>query len=236
MACYYKPADILYSDMNHLLVAVPLALGVNFFGLTNAIDNVRHGNNMQRQSEHDALSKVFNRNGGIIRIERCMTNLRGGTFFILDIDHFKHVNDTYGHEQGDQVIKAMAKMLQNSFRATDVVMRFGGDEFCVYSPDMVDVDFVEQKLKEMLASARMVPQNKEENEFCTISIGCIINDGWYPDFKTIFAAADKLLYKAKENGRDQYKYSSRSYKGSAEEAEYLQRLKDKAQLEEDKQS
>lgn len=105
MAAYYKPADIFASDLNHMIVAIPLCMGVNFFSLTSQIENVRHGTNMQRQSEHDPLTKIFNRNGGIIRIERCMTNMRGGTFIFLDVDHFKHINDTYGHEQGDVVLK-----------------------------------------------------------------------------------------------------------------------------------
>lgn len=224
-AYYYKPADIFITDMTHLVVVIPLAIGINFFCLTNMIENVRHGTDMERQSEHDALTRVYNRNGGINRIERCMTNLRGGTFFFMDIDHFKHINDAFGHEQGDEVLKAFAKMLQESFRATDIVMRFGGDEFAVYSPDMVDADFVEQKLKELLASARLIPQNQEETEFCTISVGCIINDGWYPDFRTIMASADKLLYKSKNEGRDRYHYSSRSFKGSEMEAEHLRELR-----------
>lgn len=235
MAAYYKLADIFASDLNHMIVAIPLCMGVNFFSLTSQIENVRHGTNMQRQSEHDPLTKIFNRNGGIIRIERCMTNMRGGTFIFLDVDHFKHINDTYGHEQGDVVLKNIAKMLQDSFRASDIVMRFGGDEFCVYCPDLLDSDFVKQKLQELLASARLIPENQEENEFCTISIGCIINDGWYPDFKTIMASADKLLYKSKNNGRDQFHYSGKSYKGSKEEAENLQRMRDQAAAESKKQ-
>ena len=166
------------------------------------------------RADHDALTGIYNRRGGEHLISNYVANGVTGAFMLVDIDNFKHINDDYGHAAGDETLKAIAVALQKNFRETDVVMRMGGDEFIVYAVGMADIHFVTERLERTKASLHMIhPDMSDEGEYVTASIGCVINLGSYPDYDSLSAAADKLLYLVKEEGKDNYKVSSIEYKG-----------------------
>jgi diguanylate cyclase (GGDEF)-like protein len=136
-----------------------------------------------------------------------------GAFAIIDVDDFKHVNDTYGHAAGDEVLKKVAATLQTSFRESDVVMRMGGDEFVVYAVGMADIRNVEGKLEQLKAQMHKIILDDQGRDYVTTSVGCIINLGSYPDYEAISQEADKLLYSVKIEGKDNFKCSDKEYKG-----------------------
>ena len=103
--------------------------------------------------------------------------------------------------------------LQAAFRETDVVMRMGGDEFIVYAINMADINHVENKLRDLIRSVHMVITDEEKHEFITVSIGCIINLGSYPNYEALSSAADKLLYSVKGSGKDSFLCSDMDYAG-----------------------
>jgi diguanylate cyclase len=121
---------------------------------------------------------------------------------ILDIDFFKKINDTYGHDGGDCVLSQLAEILIESVRAGDFIFRLGGEEFLI-----VIADVKPNIIYNIAESIRTNVSNKEflltDNRTLkvTVSIGTAIHDG-HPDFNRTIKLADTALYQAKQNGRN----------------------------------
>ena len=155
--------------------------------------------------ERDSLTGLLNHSNlkeqlirEVLRANRASSNL---CFAMIDLDHFKRVNDTYGHLTGDKVLKSLSRILQERLRRTDIIGRYGGEEFGVIllniepEPAMRILD----EIRENFSHIRHQAENDEF--FVTFSCGV----AGYPDFKgadNITAAADKALYRAKETGRN----------------------------------
>ncbi|MFN8369860.1 MAG: sensor domain-containing diguanylate cyclase [Bacteriovoracaceae bacterium] len=130
---------------------------------------------------------------------------------ILDVDHFKKFNDTYGHQQGDEVLRFVARALEKSVRDSDFVARYGGEEFVAILPevDIPSAQIVCERIRTNIANEK-VPKLDEKGVFLSVhvSVGCVLISkedlkSWEgPDFKMFVEAADKNLYKCKENGRN----------------------------------
>ncbi len=120
---------------------------------------------------------------------------------MIDIDHFKQVNDTYGHDVGDEVIKLLASTIKDNIKGRDIVARFGGEEFCVVlkdiSPDPALMFF--ESLKEKVASLR-IKVNEEKQISFTISIG--VATSYHDSLEEMIQHSDQLLYDAKRSGRN----------------------------------
>jgi diguanylate cyclase (GGDEF)-like protein len=125
------------------------------------------------------------------------------SLILFDIDHFKSVNDTYGHSAGDNVLKRLAKRVQANIRETDIFARWGGEEFVILAPGLF--------IMEAVQFAEKLRRNIEELDFTkpqkiTLSFGvAAFKKG---DSSTILInRADEALYRAKENGRNQVQHS-----------------------------
>jgi diguanylate cyclase (GGDEF)-like protein len=116
---------------------------------------------------------------------------------IMDIDYFKHINDTYGHLRGDEVLKEVASAMAASVRDQDLVARYGGEEFAVVLPDCASEGAlaVVERVRAAVASAGTVAK-------VTISVGIATLEGEGSDGERLMAAADEALYAAKHSGRD----------------------------------
>jgi diguanylate cyclase (GGDEF)-like protein/PAS domain S-box-containing protein len=130
--------------------------------------------------------------------------------FVIDLDHFKRLNDSLGHTSGDQLLVEAARRLSRSVRSTDVVARVGGDEFVVVMPDITTVEDVEQCAANLVA--RMTPEISIEEHLVqlTASVGVCIYPDFAADAKHLLKRADSAMYVAKENGRNQYQIFSES--------------------------
>jgi len=119
------------------------------------------------------------------------------TLMILDLDHFKQLNDKFGHEEGNKCLKRISEILKNSFRTTDTIARFGGDEFEILLPDATT------EKSEQIAKALIEVINKEN---FPLRISGTVGIATYPthafDSQTLFLAADQALYVGKKNGRN----------------------------------
>ncbi|WP_455211455.1 diguanylate cyclase [Kaarinaea lacus] len=158
-----------------------------------------------QQAIHDTLTGVFNRLAYEERIEQEFARWKRYhqplVLLIFDIDHFKRINDTYGHKAGDKALKLIAKTLQKNLRESDFLARFGGEEFIVLMPqtELSAAIGAANKLREAVQANQFHYQQKRVH--ITISCGA----SQFKDEDTIdsaFQRADQALYKAKQNGRN----------------------------------
>ncbi|MBZ9540225.1 GGDEF domain-containing protein [Modicisalibacter tunisiensis] len=158
---------------------------------------------------HDSLTGVHNRRCLDEKLEEYrqlfLRTDRGFALLLLDVDHFKPINDTYGHATGDDVLVKLAQMIQLNTRATDFVARYGGEEFAVvlpYSEGEQGPQVVAQKICDHIATATFDAVGK-----VTVSIGVALAHVSDPDTVTLIDRADQQLYRAKQLGRNQVAFA-----------------------------
>ncbi|MEO5345087.1 MAG: GGDEF domain-containing protein [Magnetococcus sp. YQC-9] len=160
------------------------------------------------EAGRDTLTKLFNRRFLRTVLQREANNsMRTGHRFaaiLADLDHFKSVNDQYGHHSGDAVLNQMAEILMSSVRAGDFVFRYGGEEFLmvVNNVEASHACQVAEKVRRKVADSAFRIENDQEIHLTT-SLGIAMHDG-HPDYYPTLARADAALYQAKEAGRNQW--------------------------------
>ncbi len=160
----------------------------------------------QRQAERDHLTNLYNRQG----VENKLRNhlgRRGGqedmTLFLMDLDGFKQINDTYGHDSGDMILIEVAKRLQDSCRVTDTIARWGGDEFIVviYSGYGEEECFaIGHKMLESLTRPIDIGNGKTGVIGASIGVSTLRQNGF--DKERLLKSADKAMYEIKEHGKN----------------------------------
>ncbi|MFH1412181.1 MAG: diguanylate cyclase [Candidatus Omnitrophota bacterium] len=187
-----------------LMMIVPslVLYGARYVGL--AVENMM----LKKESITDGLTRLYGYKYFELKLKSCLKKaLQEGKHFALemyDIDHFKNVNDTYGHEFGNVVLKAVAKILSTNSRGNDTVARFGGEEFCVLAPGTKKQHVVDHanRIRELVKKMEFTTE-KGENVKVTISGGVVTTEEYMTEeHLDILRAADSALYKSKENGRD----------------------------------
>lgn len=158
---------------------------------------------LREQATIDPLTGTFNRRHLETHWQReiARTQRKGMPFslIMLDIDHFKRVNDTYGHDVGDEALIRLGRMLRHEVRSTDVVYRLGGEEFLVLCED-TDLDGAHKLAEMLLDHLRRLAMPFDSRMTASLSVIEVMAD---EDMPTAFKRLDELLYEAKANGRDQ---------------------------------
>lgn len=148
-------------------------------------------------AQKDLLTGIYNRGYG----EKCITNmintLTYGFFAIVDCDHFKAINDNYGHQIGDKVIISIANALKNACGNNDVVFRLGGDEFAIYSSKVVSNDDVYQLFDNIIEKIKDIKIDGIKNDFVVSLGGTFFKEGSNDTFSTIYKRADDAMYESK---------------------------------------
>lgn len=156
----------------------------------------------------DPLTQIYNRRflyeAAEKEIERAKRSGSSLAVLIFDIDHFKNINDTYGHLTGDQVLINLVNLCQHNIRSMDYLARFGGDEFIILMPDTDSRSALEtaERLREMVAEK---PMTTSENTEVPVTISMGISNWTYDsplNIKALLNQADKALYQSKEAGRN----------------------------------
>jgi diguanylate cyclase (GGDEF)-like protein len=180
------------------LVAEQLAL---------ALANLQLRERLRSQSIRDQLTGLYNRRylEETIAREVARANRTGQSLGVImfDVDHFKRLNDTFGHDAGDTVLREIGKFVEKSFRPTDVGCRFGGEEFVILAPDS-DLEQVErraQRLREAIKQLGFLHQGLPLGTV-TISLGVSVSPDHGDSPDALLACADAALYRAKNAGRD----------------------------------
>ena len=202
ICCYNaKKYELFLTDLIHLCAFYCLAVGVNFFTLNDRIDSVEHFIMYRNKSEKDLMTGVYNREAGLFRIKQLINNQVRGAFIFIDIDNFKNINDNFGHMYGDIIIKDVSEVIKKAFQEDDIVLRMGGDEFVVYSVDLVEKEHCKKNLEHLLRCLKNAEVGKLKGIPVSISVGCTINDKKMADFNYLYRDSDKCLYEAKKAGK-----------------------------------
>ncbi|GGK39402.1 diguanylate cyclase [Pseudomonas koreensis] len=186
-----------------LLMLYPLALGWICFRQAYTLG--LHKRELLALSRTDSLTGLLNHGAWKDQLEvefqRCRRQQQGAAIALIDIDHFKPINDTYGHVAGDIVLRQLSKMLKQNLRAADVAGRYGGDEFCVILPDLPLFNAAQamEALRERFATL-----GYEQNPALkvSLSIGLAAYDPSHGDATRWLNDADQALYEAKATGRN----------------------------------
>lgn len=193
--------------------------GISSGELTRAIKNAMRTYALQRQLKKmahiDALTGLLNRSLFMNRLEQAVNEAkrydRSLSLIAVDIDHFKQINDTYGHDVGDIILKHVAERIRDCVRQSDSVARLGGDEFMVLLPTAASHEghYVAQKLLKHIPA----PVHHQDIVLHVYpSIGLANFPETAGDHQELLKHADAALYKAKEQGRSQYVKFSQTYR------------------------
>lgn len=177
---------------------------------TAAIHNSRLHHEVQKMAITDELTGLYNRRGfyelGHREVERSRRFERPLVAIMMDVDHFKRINDTYGHLVGDQVLAATAKRIKDNLRRIDILGRLGGDEFTVLLPetDMFTGSRVAERLRQQVSEAPIY--TNDDPLKISLSMGLAKATATTPDLDVLISRADAAMYRAKEKGRNRVEF------------------------------
>ncbi|WP_460163747.1 diguanylate cyclase [Pseudomonas sp. S2_F03] len=186
-----------------LLILYPLALGWICFRQATTLG--RQKRELLALSRTDSLTGLLNHGAWKdqleIEFQRCQRQQQGGAIALIDIDHFKTINDTYGHVAGDIVLRQLSKMLKQNLRATDVAGRYGGDEFCVLLPDL-PLNSAAAAMDALRDRFATLGYEQSPALKVSLSIGLAAFNPAHADATLWLNDADQALYEAKTTGRN----------------------------------
>lgn len=193
LQCYYQGIAVTLFGVIAILITIILAKNRKVIKL-------------QRLAETDGLSDMYNRDGIKKEINKL---LRSGisyrrVLFIIDIDHFKALNDTYGHPFGDEIIQLVSKCLKEQFEGRGIFGRLGGDEFVVFLNVIEKEEDIAKEAMRLNRAFRNIQNSKSCKLTCSIGIAKFPESGY--NFDTLYESADKALYYAKQQGRNTYSF------------------------------
>ena len=166
---------------------------------------------LEQLSRTDGLTQLLNRSTWEALLanefERFRRYRNECAVVMFDIDHFKQVNDTYGHQAGDDILREVSRILRDSLRQTDIAGRYGGEEFAIILPETDQEGALEfaERVRAAVAEAQIATEQGQLQ--CTISLGVAALSEGVRDYLSWLRAADVALYQAKEQGRNQTRLS-----------------------------
>ena len=207
---WYKPLEhrmIMFAFILTLIVLAIILVLLRLNAKNYALEKLhmrideeeKRGEELQALTETDRMTGLYDHVSGERKVRELLASGCGGMFLELDIDRFKSINDTYGHQTGDLVILAVADVLRSTFRSNDITMRLGGDEFGVFAVGIVNREMGEAIIHRLFTqlSRKEVPelQGKE----VSVSVGAVLcAEGEGISFEDLYSRADSAMYASKE--------------------------------------
>ncbi|WP_019001336.1 sensor domain-containing diguanylate cyclase [Succinimonas amylolytica] len=168
--------------------------------LVESIDREKRNREKLRYlAETDMMTGICNRGTGERKVSAMLMEKQCGMFILLDIDKFKTVNDSFGHQVGDQVITSVAGAMKNTFRDYDVLMRLGGDEFAVFAPGVCSVDKAQMVISRFFHNVQTIRIPEMGDRSVYVSVGATFYDGsGEVTFQELYEQADGCTYMSKK--------------------------------------
>lgn len=211
--------DAIFDETNRLENIVIMATDIS--ELRNSRDKLEY------LATHDALTGIPNRTLLFDRLEHTIASVLRrkvmGAVLFIDLDNFKEINDNFGHQIGDDVLKEVAHRLKHAVRSSDTVGRFGGDEFVLIIEEARQVDEVMviiQKIRDVFEEPLFLRNTPME---IRLSIGVALIPQDAENAEAAISAADKAMYKVKERGKDGFEFYSSDFSLISHEYFHLQR-------------
>ncbi|WP_313529337.1 EAL domain-containing protein [Anaerotignum sp.] len=209
---YYWYEHIQYTSMFDSGGKPYRAIGISE-DVTNIVEFERRNAELAKEAETDAMTGLLNHEATFrfIRDALLKENEFTHALFMIDVDDFKRINDTYGHQTGDEIIRQFAQRIHGCFRDVDIIGRIGGDEVIVLMRKVPNVEAVTQKAELLLRNlyySHITPSGIAE---LTASVGISLYHTDGISLESLYAAADKALYASKRRGKGCYSFSAKAY-------------------------
>lgn len=160
---------------------------------------------LQMQASQDSLTQILNASSTRKLTDMYLSVSDGSCVLIMiDIDDFKHFNDTYGHTIGDEVLVTVAGKIKNLFRGSDIVGRVGGDEFVVIMKNVSDLSIIRARCAQIIEkfNETKIPDERSAGINCSVGVALYPRHGG--SYAELFAVADRAMYRAKSAGKNRY--------------------------------
>ena len=206
----WQPAWLLSSSLISQLLWPGVLVAYGLFALTSYLEEVQQ--QLKQDSLTDALTGQLNRRGMFEAANSCLAYLQRqklpGALLMIDLDHFKNINDQLGHATGDLVLQRVATTLKQQLRQSDMLARIGGEEFLIFLPavDGKIAALTAERLRHSIANLSL-PELAIIQQRLSISIGVSLFGPSY-DFMQQQQMADQALYRAKHLGRDRIEFAT----------------------------
>lgn len=207
----HKNGEIIWIDVNTAMITNEHELPLYFITqLQNITAEKTAEEKLMHMAYHDPLTGLYNRNKLEMHLQEILsTSSRhrlGFAVIFMDLDRFKFINDTTGHDIGDMLLQIVAKRLKKNIRSTDLSARVGGDEFILVLTEINKADLVASILEKVLHSLKQPILIKGSEMYVTASVGISVFPYDGEDIQTLMKNADLALYRAKELGRNNYQF------------------------------
>ena len=209
--CFKKTGDVLWVMATLSLIHDHTGKPICFiFQVQNITLQKKAEERLRHMAYHDPLTSLANRN----KLEQFISHVlasahrhqQGFALLFLDLDRFKNINDTIGHEAGDLILQIIAERLRSTIRNTDMVARLGGDEFVLLITDVKKTESVALISQKILENILQVIVVNGQEIYLTTSIGISLYPYDGQNMQTLMKNADLALYRAKEHGRNNYQF------------------------------
>ena len=198
-----KSSYLAFADSVNVLCCV--FLGAVIYTMLNKVKlrEMSHARQLQRERDTDRLTMLLNKTAFVEKVQDRLHHTEDGALLAMDIDDFKGINDSYGHDYGDVILQRTARCIQETFQITDLCARFGGDEYVVFLPEITreELTGLMDQLMERIKQDVVLP---DAGNTMGISIGAAFFNSDDHEYRDLFHCADNALYAAKKMGKNRY--------------------------------
>jgi diguanylate cyclase (GGDEF)-like protein len=198
-------AERLRSIISDIVITLVVAAHFIFFFASKLRELAIAHHKLAILASTDSLTEVLSRGAFTTLVDAYLGDVRmqqeSGALLVIDVDHFKRINDSFGHDRGDEALRLIAATIRGTVRSVDLVGRMGGEEFGVFLPGASHsrAKMAAERIRKAISEAEFLPGGVQRK--LSVSVGGATFDRQVP-FSTLYRAADQRLYVAKQSGRN----------------------------------
>lgn len=214
---------VKHSDQEELILRIQLT---SLFGTNGeirqcigVIEDATETQHLREKADRDSLTGLYNRSYAVEKINGMLQEFSPApecvhACVLMDLDNFKKLNDTLGHQKGDQALQDVANILRQHFREYDIVCRLGGDEFLIFVQN-IQRNVIEKNIGSLLKKLTLTYEKEEKKVCITVSAGIYLVKEPGHDFRELYQKADETLYRVKNSSKNGYRIYGQTLNGSS---------------------